>query len=79
MNEKFNSIKMRAINSVFVSIVYLFSLLNSILQLSYFQYLEQEKKTREFHANPVPACVKASNTQKQDSGLQKVRTYALWF
>jgi hypothetical protein len=47
--------------------------------LLYFQYLEQEKKIREFRANPVPAGLKASNFQKQGSGLQKVRTYTLLF
>jgi len=73
MNE-FNSIKMHRMNNVFVHAVYF---LNCIILLLYLQYLEQEKKTREFHANPLPACIKASNTQKQGSGLQKVRTYAL--
>jgi hypothetical protein len=73
MNEQFNSIKMHAVNNVFIHIVYLFSLLNLILLLSYFQYLEQEKKIREFRAKPVPASIKASNTQKQ----QTVRTYLL--
>ena len=75
MNEQFNSIQMHRINNVFVQIVYFFSHLNLIPLLLYFQYLEQEKKTREFRANPVPACIKASSTQKQGSDLQKVRTY----
>jgi hypothetical protein len=34
-----------------------------------FQYLEQEKKIREFHANPIPACIKSPNTVKQTSVL----------
>jgi hypothetical protein len=32
-----------------------------------FQYLEQEKKSREFHANPIPASVKSPNTTKETS------------
>lgn len=79
MNEHTNSIKMHRINNVFIHFVYLFIHLNWILLLLCFQYLEQEKKTREFRANPVPACMKASNTQKQGADLQKVRTYALYF
>jgi len=31
-----------------------------------FQYLEQEKAARQFHANPVPASVKTPNTSKQN-------------
>jgi hypothetical protein len=34
-----------------------------------FQYLEQEKKCREFHAKPVPASVKSQNTSKDASVL----------
>jgi len=55
MNEQFNSIQMHRINNVFVHTVYFFSNTNLIPLLLYFQYLEQEKKTREFRANPVPA------------------------
>ena len=47
MNEEFNTIKMHGINNVFVHIVYFFNHLNWIVLLLYFQYLEQEKKTRE--------------------------------
>jgi hypothetical protein len=32
-----------------------------------FQYLEQEKKSREFHANPVPPSIKLPSTVKESS------------
>jgi hypothetical protein len=34
-----------------------------------FQYLEEEKKAREFHANPVPAFVKSPNISRYTSVL----------
>ncbi|PNF25470.1 hypothetical protein B7P43_G06000 [Cryptotermes secundus] len=33
------------------------------------KYLEHEKKSREFHANPIPACVKSPSTVKEASVL----------
>jgi hypothetical protein len=32
----------------------------------YFQYLEQEKADRQFHANPMPASMKTPNKVRQN-------------